>query len=168
MPKSIRLEPHLSTDELGTRYQSAKQPFERTRWHALWLLSRGRSSGEVAQITGRKAQWVRRLVQRYNAQSEEAVADKRHRNRGHPPLLSPPQRAALALALEGPAPDGENWNGPKAALWMSELLGRPVRPQRGWEALRRAGYTPQRPRPRHQEADPEAQDSFQAGAASTL
>lgn len=168
MPKYIQLEPHLSTDELGARYQSAQRPIERTRWHALWLLSQGRSSGEVAQITGRKAQWVRRLVQRYNAKKEEGVADTRQRNRGHLPLLSPEQRAALAAALEGPAPDGEHWNGPKVALRMAELLGHPVRPQRGWEALRRAGYTPQRPRPRHQEADPEAQDGFQAGAAPAL
>lgn len=168
MPKYIRLEPHLSTDELGARYQSALRRTERTRWHALWLLSQGRSSGEVAQITGRKAQWVRRLVQRYNAQQEQGVADKRQGNRGHPPLLSPEQRAALASALEGPAPDGENWNGPKVALWIAALLGHPVRPQRGWEALRRADYTPQRPRPRHQEADPKAQASFQAGAAPTL
>lgn len=168
MPKYIRLEPHLSTDELGARYQSAQRPIERTRWHALWLLSQGRSSGEVAQITGRKAQWVRRVVQRYNAKKEEGVADTRQRNRGHAPLLSPEHRAALAAALEGPAPDGEHWNGPKVALRMAELLGHPVRPQRGWEALRRAGYTPQRPRPRHQEADPEAQDGFQAGAAPAL
>lgn len=168
MPKYIRLEPHLSPEELGARYQSAQRPIERTRWHALWLLSQGRSSGEVAQITGRKTQWVQRLVQRYNAGKEDAVADKRQRNRGHPPLLSPEHRSALASALEGPAPDGENWNGPKVALYLSQLLGHPVRPQRGWEAFRRAGYTPQRPRPRHQEADPAAQDGFQASAAPAL
>ncbi len=168
MPKYIRLEPHLSTDELGARYQAAQRPIERTRWHALWLLSQGRSSTEVAQITGRKAQWVRRLVQRYNLRKEEGVADTRQRNRGHAPLLSPEQRAELGAALEGRAPDGENWNGPKVALRMAEMLGHPVRPQRGWEALRRAGYTPQRPRPRHQEADPKAQDGFQAGAAPKL
>lgn len=165
MPKHIELKPHLSSDELGSRYQQADDPIERTRWHALWMIVQGHSSREVAQITGRKAQWVQRLVQRYNAQKEEAVRNKRRSNRGHPPLLSPAQCAALSAALEGPAPDGENWNGPKVAGWMSQQLGRPVRPQRGWEALRRAGFTPQRPRPRHQQADAQAQDSFQAEPA---
>jgi hypothetical protein len=51
------------------------------------------------------------------------------------------------------------------ARWMSQRLGREVSRVRGWEALRRLGYSPQKPRPAHDQADPEAQAAFQGGAA---
>ena len=41
-----------------------------------------------------------------------------------------------------------------AANYRSE---QPVHPQRGWERLRRLGWTPQVPRPRPVKADPAAQ-----------
>jgi transposase len=48
---------------------------------------------------------------------------------------------------------------------MSVQLGRPVAEVRGWEALRRLGFSPQRPRPRAATADPEAQDAFKKGGS---
>jgi hypothetical protein len=39
-----------------------------------------------------------------------------------------------------------------------------VLPQRGWEYLRRLGYTPQVPRPQHAQANPESQDAFKKTA----
>jgi len=56
-------------------------------------------------------------------------------------------------ALEGEAPGGGKWNGPKVALWMSELLGRHVRPQRGWEYLTGLEYRLKVPRPAHIKGD---------------
>jgi transposase len=47
---------------------------------------------------------------------------------------------------------------------MAERLAHPVHPQRGWEYLRRLGYTPQVPRPQHAQADPAAQDAFKKTA----
>ena len=70
------------------------------------------------------------------------------------------ERAALAAALTHAPPDGGVWTGPKAAAWMSEMLGHAVHPQRGWEALRRLGWTSKVPRPRHAKADPGAQAAF--------
>ena len=161
MPKRIEDEPHLSVDELRTRYLRAEDAIERTRWQAIWLTAEGRSSDEVAQVTGRKTQWVQRTVRRFNAAPQSGVADRRHENRGKRPLLSLEQRSALGGALEGSAHDGGPWSWPKVALWMGEILGRSVRPQRGWDALRRLGFTVQRPRPHHQQADDAAQASFQ-------
>jgi transposase len=43
------------------------------------------------------------------------------------------------------------------------MLGRPVDPARGWEWMRRLGFTPQRPRPRETRADPAAQAAFKKG-----
>jgi transposase len=49
------------------------------------------------------------------------------------------------------------------AMWMSQTLGRPVSTQRGWEWMRRLGFTLQRPRPRETRANPEAQAAFKKG-----
>ena len=43
---------------------------------------------------------------------------------------------------------------------MRRVLGRPVAAQRGWEYLRSLDRTPQRPRPRHADADAAAQAAF--------
>jgi transposase len=126
----------------------------------LTWLAWGVTGVRAAGVSGYSPKWVGRLVRRYNAGGPEAVADKRHQNRGAAPLLSVEQRAQLTEALEGPAPDGGLWTGPKVAGWMSEQLGRAVRPQRGWEYLRRCGFTPHRPRPRHAQADAAAQAAF--------
>ena len=115
---------------------------------------------QVAQLTGYAPKWVGLLARRYNRAGPAAVGDQRQHNRGAQPLLTAEQCAALAGALEGPAPDGGLWSGPKVAAWMSTLLGREVRPQRGWDYLRRCGYTPHRPRPHHAQADAAAQAAF--------
>lgn len=162
---SCKLAPHLSSDSLRTRYLAAVDPVERTRFHALWLLSQGRKGGEVADLVGRRLKWVYSLVTLYNRSGADALGDRRRHNVGRAPLLSADQDQALEAALSGPAPEGTPWSGPKVARWMSALLGKPVHLQRGWEYLRRHGYTPQRPRPRHREADAQAQESFPPGPA---
>jgi transposase len=166
MGARISLADHLSSEALRRRYLSCTEHVERTRWHGLWLLSQGRHSSEVAALLGHTPKWVRRVAGRYNRGGPAAVADARHGNRGHAPLLNAAQSEALVQALQGSASDGTPWSGPKVAQWMAQQLGRPIHPQRGWEYLRRTGPTPQRPRPRHQEADAEAQACFPAGPAA--
>ena len=123
-------------------------------------MARGDSGVRVARLTGYSAKWVGLLARRYNRDGPAAVGDQRQHNRGAQPLLTVEQRAVLATALEGPAPNGGLWSGPQVAVWMSTQLGRKVSPQRGWDYLRRAGYTPHRPRPRHAQADAAAQAAF--------
>ena len=108
---------------------------------------------------------MRTIVHRSNAAGPAAMGDRRQHSAGHPPLLSPEPRADLQATLAEPPPDGGLWTGPKVAAWMAEHLGRPIRPQRGWEALRGLGFTPQRPRPRATTADPVAQAVFKKGGS---
>jgi transposase len=156
MPKRLMIHPHLSTQELATRYRHTRDPIVRSHWQMLWLLAQGKPSEPVAAVTGYTVKWVRTIAQRYNQQGPAGLGDRRHRNLGSMGLLSPAQRTALARALDHPPPDGGLWTGPKVAAWMAGALGRPVYPQRSWEMLRRLGLTPQVPRPRHAKADPEA------------
>jgi transposase len=160
MPRLIKLVPPLSLAELAARHDSTPERVTREHWRILYWLASGRTAARVAWLTGYSAKWVGLLARRYNREGPAAVEDQRRHNRGAPPLLSPEQCAALTAALEGPAPDGGLWSGPKVAAWMSVQLGREVRPQRGWEYLRRCGFTPHRPRPHHAQADAAAQAAF--------
>lgn len=163
---ATKLAPHLNSDELRERYDSTSNPVERTRFHALWLLSQGRRRGEVAALVGKRPNWISVTLRRYKERGPDGLGDGRHSNRGQIPLLSEAQEAALEHALLGTAPDDTPWSGPKVARWMSAQLGKLVHPQRGWEALCRHGYSPQRPRPRHREADADAQESFPSGVSA--
>jgi transposase len=163
MGRRIRVEGHLSTEELQQRYREASHPSEKMHWQVLWLIAEGKTAAEVAEVTSYSLNWVRELVTRFNREGPEAVRDGRRHHSGRRPLLSPEQLAELPAVLEGQAPRGGLWSGPDVAHWMSAKLGRAVRPQRGWEYLRRVGQTPQIPRPRHGDADPEAQEAFQTG-----
>jgi plasmid replication initiation protein len=46
------LSPHASTEELEHRYRKAKDPVERSHHQIVWLLSEGRTTEEVCQVTG--------------------------------------------------------------------------------------------------------------------
>ena len=165
MPRRLPVPPHLPAADLEARYRRARDPVERSHWQIVWLLATGRPTAEVAAVTGYSVPWVRRVARRYAEGGPAALGDRRRANPGAPPLLDPARQAALRAALAGPAPDGGLWTGRKVAAWMARELGRPVGEQRGWEWLRRLGFTPQRPRPRQARADPAAQAAFKGGAA---
>jgi transposase len=167
MARRLTLHNHLAPAEIEQRYRRARDPVARSHWQILWLLARGDPTAAVAQVTGYSPTWIYTIVRRYNAAGPAGVGDRRRQNRGADPLLAPEQQAALRAALAGPAPEGGRWTGPAVARWMAGALGRPVGVQRGWEYLRRLGFTPQVPRPRHVGTDPAAQEAFKKGALRT-
>jgi transposase len=163
MARRMTVAPHLTVAELEQRYRDAEDCVARSQWHILWLLAGGMPTAEVARVTSYGVRWIQEVARRYRDGGPAAVGDRRHRNPGAPPLLAAAQQEALREALAGPAPDGGLWTCRHVARWMSATLGRPVSPQRGWEWMRRLGFTPQHPRPRETRADPEAQDAFKKG-----
>jgi transposase len=165
MARTLNLPAHLSVDELEARYRRARDPVARSHLRIVWLLVSGVPTAEVARATGYSVTWVREVAGRYRAGGPDALGDHRHANPGAPPLLDAAQQARLREALGGPAPDGGLWTGRKVAAWMADLLGRAVGEQRGWEWLRRLGFTPQRPRPAETRADPDAQAAFKKGGS---
>jgi transposase len=159
MPGLTPLAPHLTLEELFTRYRQSTNTFDKTHWQILWWRAQGRGTKEVAQLVGYRPDWIRRIVRDYNANGAEAVRDRRAGN-GAAPMLDQGQQEELLSLLMGPAPDGGLWTAPKVAQWMSEQLGRPVRQQRGWDYLQRFGLSTQCPRPRHLDADAQEQEEF--------
>jgi len=160
MPKRLSVHASLGVDALATHDRRAQDPVARSHGQIVWLLAHGRPSAPVAAVTGDTVTWIRLLARRYTQQGPAGVDDRRRRNPGAGGLLAAAQRTALAAALTQPPPDGGVWTGPKAAAWMAATRGRRVHAQRGWDALRRLGWTANVPRPRHTKAAPIAQAAF--------
>jgi len=160
MARYIHLEPHLSADELARRYRGTTDPAERSHWHFLWLLARGFTAKAIASLTGYSAYWIGQIARRYNAHGPNGVTDQRRLARAHRQLLTAAHHDELRAALSGPAPQHDRWNGRTVAAWMAQRLARPICRQLGWVYLRRLGARLRMPRPRHLQADPQAQVEF--------
>jgi transposase len=144
---------HLSTDELEARVRAAETVVERTHFQVIWLLAKGRSTRETAEITALSERWVDKLAERYARRGVGALGDQRRGNRGARPLLSDEDLEALRARLQAPPDDGGQWTGPKVALWIAARLGlEHVHPPRGWEALKKLRWSIQAPRPRNPKA----------------
>jgi hypothetical protein len=130
----------------------------RSHRQVIWLRAQGLPSVPVAAVTYDTVNWLRTIARRDNQRRPAGLEDRRHRNSGATGLFSAAPRTARATALAQPPSDGGVWRGPKAASWMAALLGRRVHPQRGWEALRRLGWTSEVPR--QVNAEPAAQAAF--------
>ena len=151
---------HLNEAEVEKRYRNASEGVERSQWQIIWLLVRGKTTGEVEAATGYSLTWIREIAARHNREGAEGIGDRRHQNPGHVGNLSAQDDKALAKAFEEAQARGENWNGQHVAAWMSEHLGRKIHMQRGYEWLKRHKQTPQVPRPSHHEANPAQQEAF--------
>jgi transposase len=160
-----RIAGHLSVEELEARYRAAPDVTEARHFQAIWLLAQGRPVLEVSEVLAFVPRWVAQLAARYNASGPEALGDRRRRNGRAASLLTEAVLAALAKRVRTPPEDGGVWSGPKVAAWMARHLGlQRVHPQRGWEALRRIGWSIQAPRPRHaRAATPEERADFKRG-----
>src|ERR687893_2145009 len=161
-----RIVGHLPVEELEARYRAARDATEARHFQAVWLLARGRTVLEAAEVLAFAPRWVEELAARYNAFGPDALGDGRRRNGRTASLLTPALLAALAKRVRRPPDDGGLWTGRKVAAWMARRLGlAEVHPQRGWEALKRIGWSLQAPRPRHaRAATPEQRAAFRGGS----
>lgn len=145
MAGRVKIQPYLDSDALEKRYRNAQDGVERSQWQMIWLLSMGKTSEEVAQVTSYCVDWIRKIV--------------RHDNPGQQRLLNAEQEAELLDELDTAAA-GQAWSSVQVAAWMSAKLGRPIRQGRGWNTLQRLNFTTKTPRTRHAKADGEAQGLF--------
>jgi transposase len=152
----------LTIDELEVRFRTAKDVIERSHCQVIWLLAKGHSTAEVAEVVALSPRWISKLARRYEAEGADALGDRRRGNPGGRPLLTEADLEALRERLKTPPDDGGLWSGPKVARWIAARRGLVhVHAPRGWEALQKLGWSPQVPRPRNPHAaPPEEQEAF--------
>ena len=166
MPKRLDLSPHATTEELEHLYRKARDPVQRSHLQIVWLLSEGRSTRQVSEVTGYSPGWVREIARRYNEGGVDALGDRRHTNPGakERALLDEAGEVELLEALQGPPPacvGGGMWSGPKVARWIAKRNGlEKVHVQRGFEYLRKVRYSPQVPRPSNARAETSEKEAF--------
>jgi len=146
-------------------YRKACDPVLRTHLLMVWRMSLGESMREVAGTVGYSEKWTREIARRYESEGVEGLGDRRHGNPGAKDraLLDEEGQAQLREALlEETPPGGGMWSGPKVARWIEEKTGiERVHAQRGFEYLRKAGMSPQVPRPHHAKgADASEREAF--------
>ena len=161
-----RIVGHLPVEALEARYRAARDATEARHFQAIRLLAQGRTFLEVAEVLAFVPRWVEELAQRYNAFGPEALGDQRRRNGRCASLLTEAVLSAVAERVRTPPEDGGVWSGRKVAAWIARHLGLArVHPQRGWEALKRIGWSIQAPRPRHaRAATPDQRSDFKRGS----
>jgi transposase len=163
--KKIKLKPHLSSEELENRYRKAKDPLLRSHYQIVWLISEGKTTPQVMELTGYSRGWIQPLASRYSAYGPGALGDRRHQNPGakQRALLDRDQQRELSEALKKPPPDGGMWNSRKVGEWIEAKTskeGSEQEAERGWEYLRRLGMSTKVPRPSHQKANKPEQEAF--------
>ena len=106
MPKTIKLAPHLSMEELENHYRKAHDPVLRSHYQILWLISEGKTTSQLMEATGYSRGWIQQIARRYNASGPEALGDRRHQNPGarERALLTQEQQEELREALKKPRP----------------------------------------------------------------
>lgn len=161
---------HLRIEELEERFRAATDTVEARHVQAIWLLAKGRTCVEVADLLAFAPRWVELLAARYNAEGPDALGDLRRRNGRAATILTQAVLATLAKRLQEPPDDGGLWTGPKAAAVMAAHLGvAKVHPQRGWDALRKLNWSIQVPRPRHPAAATEEErEAFKKNSPRSL
>ena len=148
---------HLSVEELEQRYTSCPDAAMARHVQTIWLLARGHSVAQVAEITAFGERWIQQLLARYNAQGIEALGDLRRHNGSLARILTPAVLDKLRTRLAEPPDEGGLWSSRKVADFLAEQLGlERVGVQRGWEALQAIGWSLQRPRPRNPKAASQA------------
>jgi transposase len=156
----LELKVQHEVEELKAAYRGSSDAVERRRIQTVWLLAEGKSRDEVRAVTAYAHSSLVGVIHRYNEAGFEGLKDKRHDNPGLEPLLNKAEQQELYAALQKPPEAGGVWSGKKVATWVAEHTGKAFHVQRSYEYLERLGFSLQRPRPRHRQADQDAQEDF--------
>ena len=126
MPKRINIADHSNISELEQLYKQAKNGIESRQYQIIWLLTQGKKTEEVEEITGYSRTWIYALVKRYNELGISGIGDRRSQNQGASPLIEDIEQAQLWQVLQENAPDGGLWNGLIVADWLTSVTGRQI------------------------------------------
>ena len=167
MVVALEIRTDLSAAELRALARREKDPRAASRMYAIAHALEGKSRAEAARRSGMERQALHDAVVRYNA---EGLAGLHNRPKGHRrPVLDEAEGLALKqLVLAGPdlACHGRTeWTLPSLAEETARLWGKSLHPASLSRVLRRLGLSKQKTRPRHPQANAEAQQAFKGGVS---
>ena len=166
MVAALPIRADLSAAELRSLARREKDPRAASRMYAIAHALEGKSRAEAARLSGMERQALHDAVVRYNAEGLSGLHDRPKGRRR--PVLNDAEGAALVdLVLAGPdliRHGRTEWTLPALAEEIARLWGKSLHPASLSRVLRRLGLSKQKTRPRHPQADPEAQEAFKRGA----
>jgi len=160
MSQPLQLKIQDSAEVLWQAFKRSTCAVERRRIQLIALLTEGKSKVEALAVTRYGDPAYCKAIQRYNEQGLAGLRDRRHSNLGAPTLLSDAQLLLMAQAIRFDFARGVMWDGAKVEAWLKTSLDLEIHPGRAYEFLAQIGFSRQSPRPRHVDANREAQDAF--------
>lgn len=139
----------------------ATDPRAASRAYAIAHALEGMSRAEAARLAGMERQALRDAVVRYNAEGVDGLSD---RPRPRPARLTEGQQATLrALILRGPDPERDgisSWTRADIADLSEAQFGHRYHVSSLSKILRKLGFSRQKTRPGHPNADPKARAAW--------
>ena len=169
MVVALPIRTDLSAGELRALARREKDPRAASRLYAVAHALEGESRAEAARLAGMERQALHDAVVRYNAEGLAGLHD-RPKGRRRPVLDQDDEAALVQIVLAGPdlAHHGRTeWTLPSLAEEIAQRWGKRLHPASLSRVLRRLGLSKQKTRPRHPQADAEAQEAFKRGALPT-
>ena len=167
MVAALPIRTDLSAGELRALARRQKDPRAASRMQAIAHALEGKSRAEAARLSGMERQALHDAVVRYNAEGLSGLHD-RPKGRRRPVLDEAEGLAIKQLVLAGPdlaRHSRTEWTLPSLAEEIAHLWGKRLHPASLSRVLRRLGLSKQKTRPRHPQANVEAQEAFKGGAS---
>ena len=79
-------------------------------------------------------------------------------------MLTADEQQGLAARLNEDFVQGMVWSGQQVQAWVLAKFGKQVHLARSYEFMRAAGFSPQKPRPRHVKGNEQAKENFKTKA----
>jgi len=157
----MNVEPHHRLEELQSLYRSETNARMARRIQGVWLARRGLTCPQIMAITGAKRRTVQQWIARYNRGGTDELIDK---PRSGAPCKLPAdiEQQVLERIQAGPQPaDGVSVFSAATIQAMIEREYGVLYSLTGLhDWLHRMGFSYLVPRPRHEKANPQAQEAF--------
>lgn len=150
MPKILTLKNHLTKKQLRRKYLSCQHSQEKKRWQALSLIAEGEVANTVAETLGMSSGWISNIVRRYNEGGVAGIKNK-SKNQDSKTLTADQIKALDAEIESGKTTDERLWSATQIKRWVREKTGIEIHRTTAWRMFAKLNYTPQVPRPKHEE-----------------
>lgn len=146
---------------LYARYRRERRADVRPRLHGLWLVRRGHTTRETAEVLGVDERTVQRWLAWYRAGGLAPLEGRHAGSQGAPSFLTSEQTAELAEEVA----TGRFRTAAEIRRWVAERWGVSYTEGGMYALLKRLRCAPKVPRPVHEKADHPAQARWKKGGS---